>query len=228
MLTQEEVSRAMPPALRGSVSQSLVDALNNIQVDPEAAEAIRDNFLTYASVLKDGRYKMEDYLNAVAFVSFKLMNCTNREAYEKTFPQRYQNLVARGTSEKDISSYVSAYVRNKLVTQITEQSIIPSWILNQDAYQEAINTQFKLMTTAKSEKVRCDAANSILTHLKKPETKQVELSIDTADNSGLNELKKSLTDLAELQKELIQGGMSTRDVAHQNIIEAEVVAEEDQ
>lgn len=224
MLTVAEVASALPSHLKSAATQSLVDALNNLQLDPEAAEAIRDNFLSYTHVLKEGRYKIEDYLNAIGYVSFKLMGYTNREAYARTFPDRYQSLAARGVSEKDISAYVAAFHKNKLVSLVLEQAVIPSWILNQDAYQKAINTQLVLMTTAKSELVRATAANSLLTHLKRPEIKQVQLEVTTADNSGLDVLKSSILKLVEQQQSMIQaGGATTREIAHQVIIEAEVV-----
>lgn len=223
MLTVQEVAKALPSHLKTAATQDLVDTLNKLQIEPEAAEAIRDNFLSYAHVLKEGRFKMEDYLNAIGYVSFKLMGYSNKDAYAQVFPHRYEGMIARGVHEKDISAYVAAYHKNKLVTMILEQAIIPSWILNQDAYQKAINTQVHLMTHAKSEKVRADAANSILTHLKKPESKQMELAITTKDNSGLEELKSKMLELAQIQRSLIEGGAaSTRDIAHQRIIEAEV------
>lgn len=225
MLTIEEVSKALPGHLKTAATQDLVDKLNQLQVDPEAAEAIRDNFLSYTHVLKDGRFKLEDYMNAVGYVSFKLMGYSNREAYSRVFPQRYQALVARGADEKDISAYVAAFHKNKLTSLVLEQSIIPSWILNQDAFQKAINTQLTLMVTSKSDKVRCDAANSILTHLKRPETKQLQIDINTKDNSGLDELKETMLKLAQMQQGMIEDGRAnTREVAHQTIIDAEVVS----
>lgn len=220
MLTIAEVSETLPAHLKGSVTQQLVDQLNQISQDPEHVRAIRDNFISYGRVLQEGKFKLEDYLNAVAYVSYKLMGYHNKEAYERTFPQRYLGLLSAGKSEKDISAYVSAYHKNKLVTMIMEQAIIPSWVLNQDAFQQAINTQMELMVNARSEKVRSDAANSLLTHLKKPETKQVEMKFDVQDNSGLEEMKASLAKMAEMQQALIKGGMSTHEVAQQSIIDS--------
>ena len=224
-LTIHDVAEALPPHLKGSASQGLVDALNQIPVDPEVAEAIRDNFISYTRVLTEGRFKIDDYLNAVAYVSFKLMGYSNKEAYERTFPQRYQALIARGASSKDISAYVAAYHSNKLVTLVLEQSVIPSWVLNQDVYQKAINTQFELMNdTQVSPKVRTEAANSILTHLKRPESKQVELNVRTGQSSGLDELKGMMTQLAQQQIALLESGaVQTREVAHQKLITSEEV-----
>lgn len=239
MLTLQELTEALPTHLKSSASQHLVDLVNNVSSDPEAAEAVRDNFITYTSILKDGKFKTEDYLNAVAYVSYKLMGHSNRDAYAKTFPTRYQALVAKGTSEKDISSYVSIYNKRKLVNLILEQTLIPTWILNQNTYQEAINTQALLMVNSKSDMVRTQAANSILTHLKRPEKKEIELNLGIRETSGMNELKEMLTALAEKQQAAISGGMQTREIAHQRlvpqnseevgeIIEAEVLNDDDE
>ena len=223
MLTTLDVEQALPPQLKTVVSDQMVEELNNLSTDPQAAELMRDNFISYTRVMSEGKFKLEDYVFAVVYVSYKIMGNSGREAYAKTFPQRYAKLVADGRSAQEISAYVSAYNKGKLVNLIMEQTLIPVWILNQEVYQTAINTQAELMLHAKSEKVRSDAANSLLTHLKRPETKQVELNIGVVDNSGMNELKKTLREMAEMQQDLIKGGVTTRTIAHQDIIEAEII-----
>ena len=219
MLTLQEITEALPAHLKTCASQELADAVNAVSTDPEAAREIRENFLSYTAVLKEGRFKIEHYLDAVAYVSYKLMGYSNHESYVRTFPQRYAALAARGASPKDVSAYVAAFHKNKLVNLILEQSLIPSWVLNQDAYQKAINAQLDLMTNSKSDMVRTQAANSILTHLKRPEKKEIGLSIGLAETSGMTELKDMLTALAEKQQAAIGSGMTTREIAHQPLIE---------
>lgn len=214
-LTIEEVTAAVPAQLRTSVSQHFVDMLNNLQVDPEMASNIKENFISYSGVLKEGRFKIEDYFNAVMYVSYKIMNMSNQDAYIRTFPQRHADLVARGATPKDISSYVAAYHKGKLVNLIMEQVMVPVWVLNQEMFQRALNVQFELMTDPDmSGKVRTDAANSILTHLKKPEKMDFQLNMNTPESSGMKELTAALTNLANAQLEQIkEGNMKTIDVA---------------
>jgi hypothetical protein len=223
MLTLDELKQALPPHLKTQASVELVNKINTAATDPEFAKTIRDNVVSYTSVLRDGKFKIDDYINAVTYVSYKLMGYSNQESYKRTFPGRYANLVAGGADEKTVSAYVAAYNKNKLVNLVLEQTLVPSWVLNQDAYQKAINTQVELMVSAKSEKVRSDAANSILTHLKKPEKAQVELSLGLNESSGMNELKDMLTSLALKQQELISEGVNTKVIAHQKLIEGKVV-----
>ena len=220
-LTVTDVAKALPPTLKGAATQAFVYQINNIVTDPEVAQHVRDNFISYTKVLQDGKFKTEDYLHAVTYVSFKLMGMSNQDAYFRTFPQRHARLVAANTSSKDIAAYVSAYNRGKLVNLILEQSLVPTWVLNQDAYQKAINTQVELMTNAQSEMVRTTAANSILTHLAKPKEAGPLVNIDMRESSGMNELRETLTKLAEQQRDLIQRGVSTKAIAEQNIVDVE-------
>ena len=220
-ITKELVARALPGNLKSAATDQLADMINQISADPLIAEQIRENFLSYASVLKEGKFKVEDYLNAVAYCSYKLMGDSNQDAYFKTFPQRYANLVAAGRTPKEISAYVSAYAKGQLVNKIMEQTLVPSWVLNQHMYQAALNTQFKLMTNEDvSPKVRSDAADSLLTHLAKPKEAGPLINIDMGETSGMNELKDALARMAQQQQTLINAGVSTKEIAAQDIVDA--------
>ncbi|QDH84619.1 hypothetical protein Axy22_072 [Achromobacter phage vB_AxyP_19-32_Axy22] len=218
MLTQEQIIKALPANLKVAVTPEFVDLVNNVTQDQLAAEHIRENFISFAHVMKEGKFKTEDYLNAVAYVSYKHMGLSNKDAYFKVFPGREQALVARGVSSKDIAAYVSAYHRGKLVNLIMEQSLVPMWIVNQDNYQKAINVQVDLMQNAVSEKVRCDAANSILTHLAKPKEAAVAINVDLRQNSGMEEMQATLRQLAQQQQVLIQNGVNTSVITGSNLV----------
>lgn len=218
-LTRDEIAQALPANLKSAATQQFADRVNTVVTDPDMAKEIRNNFISYTHVLKEGRYKTDDYLNAVVYVSYKLLGKTNEDAYALTFPTRYRTLLSKGTSAKDISSYVSMYNKNKLVQLVLQQTLTPMWVLNQDMYQKALNTQYELMTTATSEKVRTDAADSLLSHLKAPEVKEVNLNLGIQENSGLNELKQALQQVAAVQAKAIQSGVSTREIAGAKLIE---------
>lgn len=218
-LTIEDLQRAVPANLKRSVTQTAVDMLNNIQQDPILAEEIRNNFIHYTGVLKDGKFKTEDYISAVMYVSFKLMGDTNQDAWCKTFPNRYAVLVARNATQKEISSHVTMYNKGILVNKILEQAMVPTYVLNQDLFQKALNVQADLMLTANSEKVRSDAANSLLTHLKKPDAIKGQIDVNIKDSSGMNELKKVLEELATNQQKQIENGTDIKTITDSVIIE---------
>jgi hypothetical protein len=223
-LTVQEVSNVVPPNLKSAVTQQLVDTLNQIAADPGVAEQIRNNFISYSTVLRDGKFKLEDYLRAVMYVSYKMMGLSNIDAYALVKPQEYNRLVSMGTSSKDIASYVSAYNKGKLVNLVLQQTLVPSWVLNNHIFQEAINTQAEIMRDVTvSPKVRTEAANSLLTHLKQPEAAKATLDITVKDESGVNELKQALRDLSMKQINHIQSGTPVAQIAASPIIEAGVV-----
>jgi hypothetical protein len=218
-LTVDQFKQALPDKVKKSINQELIDQINTTLSEPELFESYRENLLSYTKVMADGRFKVDSYIQAVKYVSHKLMGCTNIEAYTKTFPDKYQRFVAQGVQAKDIASYVTAYNKSKLVNLIFEQTLIPSYVLNQDLYQKALNVQAELMVNSGSDKVRCDAANSLLTHLKMPETQKVELEIGVKEDSSIGALRQATLELARQQRLAMEAGqMSAQEVAHAKLV----------
>ena len=219
-LTVDQFQRALPAQIKGTVNQQLVDDINKLFNDPVLMHNFRDNLLGFSGVMRDGKFKMQDYINAVKYVSYKLLGSSNIDAYVKTFPDRYQMYIANKTSDKDIASYVSSYNKNKLVNLIYEQALVPTHILNADLLQKAINTQAQIMCDPDvSPKVRSDAANSLMTHLKAPETKKIELDIGLKQDNTIDDLRRATQELREAQKNaMMLGNASAKDIAHSGIL----------
>ncbi|WP_038345660.1 hypothetical protein [Acinetobacter sp. A47] len=209
VVTADQIKESLPDKFRKSVNQDLVDQINTMLSDPDMYESYRDNLVSYTSVLQNGKFRLSDYVNAVKYVSCRLMNMTQIDAYKKTFPQKYQNFVARGVQPKDIASYVTAYNKSKLVNEIMAQTLVPFHVLNQDLRQKALNTAVELMMTASSEKVRADATNIVLTHTKPPETQKVELDLGIKDSGVIEEIRKATFDMAVQQQQMIKAGLLT-------------------
>jgi hypothetical protein len=224
MLTEDQFKKVLPDKVKKSINAELMNQINKTLSDPDMYETYRENLLSYTKVMADGRFKIHNYVEAVKYVSHKLRGCSNIDAYIKTFPDKYQRFITQGVADKDIASYVTAYNKSKLVNLIFEQTLVPSYILNADLYQKALNVQAELMVSANSEKVRSDAANSILTHLKVPETQKIELDIGVKKDSSINALREATLELVAQQRLALQAGsMDLKEVAHSNvIIEGEV------
>lgn len=221
-LSIEVLKKALPPKLKNRINQELLDKIESTLQDPQMYEIYRENFLTYSSVLNDGKFKMDEYLNAVKYCTHKLMGKSNIESYIKTFPDRYNQMLLNGYGQKEIASFVAVYNKGKMVNAILEQSIIPSWIINQDLHQKAINVLADLMINANSEKVRADSANSLLVHLKPPEVKKVELDIGVKANKEIDDMKLLLAELSAKQLAMMNSGVvDVTDVANTKIINAE-------
>ena len=221
-LTIDQFKAALPATLKKTINQKLINEINVKLSDPDMYETFRENLLGYVHVMRNGKFKTSGYVDAIKYVSYKLMDKTNTEAFRLTFPQKIADWNARGVTVKDQGSYITAYNKSKLVMLIFEQTLTPFWVMNQDIYQKAINTQAELMMTANSEKVRSDAANSILNHLKPPETSKIELDIGIKEGSVIDALRESTQALVNQQKEMLRSGaLNIKQIAHSNIIEGE-------
>jgi len=218
MITEAEFKDALPAQIRKSVNPELIDMINTSLADREAMEIYKENLISFTSVLKQGKFKLTNYINAVRYVGFKITGSTNIDAYIKTFPDKYQRFLREGIEAKDIASYVSAYNKSKLVMLIFEQALIPIHILNAPMFQKAINVQAELMMSAKSEMVRFSAANSLMTHLKPPETKKIELDLGLKENGSIQALHESTMALVEQQKKLLAAGATALDIAQSTLL----------
>jgi len=227
-LTIEQFQSVMPTKAKKNISQQLVDNINKTMSDPILRESYRDNLLSYSRVMNEGRIQIEKYIDAVRYVSFKLMGDDNRQAYIKTFPDRYQRLVNEGKTLSDIDCYVHGYNKTKVVQLVFEQTLTPVHVLNADLFQKALNTQAELMLTAKSEKVRSDACDSVMRQTRPPESAKLEIDVKTKDDGAISELRAATLALAAQQREMIQAGaVSAKDVAESKIIHGTVVDSEE-
>ena len=217
VLTKDQLQGSMPKKFRHNVTDEMISFINSTEGD-EFRDVYKENLIGFASVIEGGRYKMADYINAVKFVSYKLIGDSNTIAYAKTFPDRYQRLVDKNTPMKTISSFSTAYNKGDLVHRILERTLVPVHILNMDIHQEAINTQADLMRTAKSETVRQKAAECLIMQLKAPEASKIEVDV-TYSNSSIDDLRETTRALAQQQLKMIQSGAVTAEhIAHSDII----------
>lgn len=205
-ITQELLRQALPRAQRSMVTPEIVERFNQA-ASGEMADTLRENFLGYLDVLQEGKFKLDDYLNAVKYVSYKIVGKSNRTAYSLVFPDRFTRLMADATLSAEIDSYVTAYNKGKLVNLILAQTMVPTHVLNQDMFQKALGVQMELALTAQSEMVRSQAANSLLTILKTPETAKVKIDVNVKHDNSIEALQEMMARVAEEQLGLLGKGV---------------------
>lgn len=224
-ITRDQLCATVPKPMQKYVTDDVLD-LVNAEPDSELRRTFKENVLGFSNVLTEGRYSLANYLQAVKFVSHKMLGDTSTVAYSKVFPDRYQALVDKGSSTKQIASFADNYSKNKLVTSILERTLVPVHILNMDLHQEAINVQAELMRSARSETVRQKAAESLIINLKAPEVAKVELDVNY-NNDMVDDLRATTRALAKQQMEMIKSGhASAQEVAHSEILARKVDVED--
>lgn len=219
MLTVTDLVEVVPKQHKSKITQSFVDTINGMITDPQMGEVYTDNIITYAKVLQEGRFKLNDYFNAVMFVSYKSMGMSSIAAYQKVFPQKCKDMLARGVSTKDMSAYASTYNNTKLVTLIYEQTLIPDYIMYASVRHRAIAAQANLLNS-QNEHVVQKAADSLMNHLKAPESAKLNVEVSAKDTGIIQELSNALATLSQKQATLIGSGqMNVKEVAHSEILE---------
>jgi hypothetical protein len=222
-ITYEELKQALPTKMKGNISPATIKQINDTMSDSMLLSDFKNSIISYATVLSEGAYTLKQYLDAVKYVSYKVMGYTNKDAYIKTHPNRYAKLVANHYSTKDIASIVYQYNCGKLVNNIYSLTMIPTSILNAPVFQQAINVQAELMLHAKSETVRQKAADSLMVHLKAPEVAKMELSVKSTEDDSIKALRETTLALARQQKLMIEAGASSAEsIAGSKLVVVEV------
>ena len=216
----------MPKKQRALITDGLVDRINQIATDPLIAEEFKENFISYITVIQQGKYSMDEYNNAVHFVTQKLLGMTDIEAYIVVFPDRYSRLRENGVERNKISPYVTAYKQNKIVVAVLEQSLIKPYIYNSHMYQGALDVQGDLMLNARSEMVRSVAATAILTQLKPPESLKIEHEHKVSTTSIVDDYENVMRELARRKVEMMKQGGDVKTIANFDLtVEAEIIEE---
>ena len=224
MLTVPEVLSIVPRQHKSKITQEFIDTLNGMVKDPTMAEVYQKNVITYADVLRDGRFKLTDYFNAVMYVSYKMMGLGNLAAYQKVFPDKCKDMVARNMPQKDMQAYAAMFNKNKLVTLIYEQTLIPDHIMYASVRHRAIAAQANLLNSS-NEHVVQKAADSLMNHLKAPESAKISIEMGAKDSGVLSDLTNALNVLSKKQSDAIAiGSHSVKEIAHSRIIEGELDA----
>lgn len=227
MLALESVRKLVPKNQRTLITQEFLDKLEASVNDSLVAEQFKENFVTYLNVLSKGKYKMEDYINAVKYVSFKLLGYSNINAYIATFPERYERLKAEGQTQ--IEAFVSMYNKNKLVMQIYEQTIVPSYVLNAPMHQQALNTLAAMIVDDDVRGMtKVKACEAILQYTKQPDVVKGELTIGIEQSDTINDLREITENLADTYRVMLEKkGMRLKDVAEADIIDVTPEEKED-
>lgn len=223
MITLDVLRDVAPKKTRSMITQDLVDKLNEWNSDPALLGGFRDNVLSYINVMQSGRFKIQDYMNAVRFVSYKLIGHTDIDAYAITFPERYQRLIDAGETRDDIAPYVSIYKGNKLVVQIFEQTIVPSHVLNAPMHQEALNIALSIAKNSKSDVARVNACNTILANTKPPEAAKLEIGVTINEGSIIDDYESAMRGFVEQQKALIEAGGDLKAITNASIKRVETI-----
>ncbi len=235
-ITYDDFKSRLDKKSRRLLTPEIMETINCLCDDEgeEFADIYKTNVLSYMNVMKTGKYTSMDYVKAIKYCSYRLLENSMSDSYKFAFPERYKKLRARylkaGESEVRIKELVGnfaiAYNKNKVVMSIMEYMQVPDSVLNAPLRQKAINKLASLMNHSRSERIQLDSAKELILATKGPDIAKIELDVNVS-NDAVADLQASLGELAMKQKAMLEsgsvslavlGGLKTKD----EFIEAEV------
>jgi len=227
-LDRDIFEKIVPKRFKSMITDELIDELNNVIKDKEIAELYRENLLKYSSLLRTNGCRLDSYLNAIKFVTYKSIGDNNLQAYIKTFPDRYKQMMDDGKADNYINAIVSAYVKGEMVQNIIAKTMIPMHVLGRDLHIEALEHSANMMYNAKSEMVKQKAAETVLKYTQAPEESKVEIDLSVKDQKNIvDRYEEALKFAAEKQLEMINKGFDAKDVANIKLIDVKEVEEKE-
>jgi hypothetical protein len=217
---------------RSYIDDEFIDRLNNLGGESKVLSKIyKDNFFSWLKAVSGDdwdcrKYGIEDYVNAVKFVSLRLLGNTVLDSYKEVFPDRVM-LVEKEYEEDGDSSKLkerlnwlaSAYSKGKLVVKILQLTLVPSYIINAPLYDEALQ---KLADMIRNDEVRgmakVKACEAILEATKQPEVIEQNVNVNVGGgmirNEAMDELREVTEKLAAtLKMEMEKGKHKLQEVA---------------
>lgn len=233
LVTVEDLKTALP-SRKNAITDEVVDIINKSQTEPEfQGESLLQSAVTYENIMKNGKYPIKEYLNAIRFSAYLISLDDNyTEAYKKTFYNRdfvkqRRNADTSSVQYAELTSAASRYRRSKLVTEVLTLSQVPLDLLFTGHRMRALGVLAELSTTAKLDRDKINAAKELLAATKNEDTKvALEIGPSAEAVSMQGQLDKQLGELALNQKKMLEAGYRIDDVQKTglqlDIIEGEV------
>ena len=230
MISKEYLESSLPKGYSRYCSEEIVEKVREAceGCSEDLAEYIEENLVTYIRCVEGMRCRPEAYINAVKYCSMRLMGESIVESWKRTFPRRCERIgeECRGNDsfrDYKIKNNADYYNKTVLVTKIMGMSLVPSWIVNAQYYQEGIN---KLVEIIRDEGVRngmvkVRACEALINATKKPEVieQKIELGGNVEVGSEMMKELREVTDkLAIVLGEGIKRGKGLREVSEIELV----------
>lgn len=213
-VTKEELQDAIP-SRKNAITDELVEMINQVQTEPEfQGETLVQTMITYQNALKGMKVSMKAYISAIRFCAYLIsMDDNYTEAYKKAFHDTDFVKVRANISTADpryteLTSAASRYRRSKLVVDILTLSQVPLDMLFTGYRYKAMAVLAEMMTTARLDRDKIQAARSVL-EMTKSDSIKIDLDIGVRESSAVESLKTQLIEMAGRQETLLNSGMTS-------------------
>jgi len=228
-LSKELVMSQLPKRQQLMVNEEDISEINKLAKDPDYGPEFLQTYMDHLIVLKDNiKNDHSQYISAIKFFSLIESGHTLRDAYIKTFPERWQERNKRSDDPDGIiNAEASRFNKTRLVNDVRRLSAIPVQLIHRHILHEAILSQAHLMRTSRSDMVRQKAGATLISELKPTEDQTININVDDGSKSAIQELREATERLAIAERRSVEAGVPMRDIANSKIIEGEFSTNEE-
>lgn len=250
-ITKEKLKKYLPKGSSHEVTDRVMELIASAEDDTGLEQAyLEEQFLTHTSIMKAMKVSIEEYVNAVKYVTL-VGNLSNRKSWEIVFPDRLAKAEAKLAENKikeengehfvqvNIDAHVSNYNSRPLVVELRSRIAVAFDLLNMPLRQRALMKNAQLMDgiaapTPDGEQmvvtptVQQAASATILAELRPVVDNKMELKIGMSDEalSVQNNIAAQLEKMAEAQSAQLARGRSIGEVQKLNLDCTDAVLEE--
>lgn len=218
-LTVEKIKQFLPRGSSATVTEEIVEMLNNAERDSGVDQALfEEQMLSYMHMIENG-VGIEKLANAIKFCNLRMLpKMGNAKAYKIVFPDKAKEIEERGQS---CDSFASMYNSSKLVTQISKLLMVPVYITNAPVHMAMHKKLFDLSNGIGAKEgdyvsptVQMNAAVALMDATKMPDDNSIELKIGMSDEAKSVQvgLTEQLARMADVQVQRLKNGESISSV----------------
>jgi len=236
-LNAEEIWELLPRSIRNRVPRRFVEKYANTEIDENFSDIFVENFFSYMHLIGTNvRTNFKHYINAIKFVTYTNTGANKLEAYAAVFPEKYKlcmEEMPQPEGEHKFKRMVYSYATSKTVSELTQQTTVPAWLVNAPVFQLAVNESVRIMLDDETPvDIKQKAADSLMARLQQPEVLKVEHSLNQdTGSSPVDEYEKASRKLAETMRLAIsEHGLDSNNIVNlslkekeKNVTEAELV-----
>ena len=208
------------PSKRKTINEGTVKLLNETLANPDFnPSTFIKHIVDYQNVMINSGASMKEYLNAVKFCAYLESEMSIVEAYRRAragdkFVQDRINAKSDTTAYAELAFQAQRYKKSKLVRELLTQTDMPLYLMFQASRYKAVATLAREMEEAPLSKDRIAAADKLLTHVKPPETQNVELQVGMTNQAieMQEQLFAQISKISQAQSDRLKAGENLDDV----------------
>ena len=227
LITREKIKSMLPKGAKHSISDTVVEVVNNIEQDIHVDQAyFEESFMSHLYLLGEFKVDMNDYVNAMKYCVLT-QNMTNKDAYSIVFPEKYNTYLEYKDQGKDFGydQKINNFDKRKIVQAVKANMQLAVSITYAPVFAKGMITLQSMAFAGMgahgklSGNVQMLALSKLIDVTMPKEDNKLTINVGQTDSArkATEETNERLAAIAMNQQKMLAAGMSINDVQMLNI-----------